>query len=104
MLTSVQSTGVTPDVNLGITQVKKHATRIHPGFETQTDVTRSPKQGYQWLHEKDNYVLQIKKIFFRESPQTCKMYEAKCLLFVVTVFISLGTSNAQLQIRFQWRI
>ena len=26
---------------------------IHPGFETVADVTRSPRQRYQWLHRKD---------------------------------------------------
>ena len=35
MLTSIQSAGVTPEVNLRITQVRKHAEGIHPGFETE---------------------------------------------------------------------
>ena len=38
MLTSIQSAGVAPEMNLRITQAKKHA---------------SPKQGYQWPYEKD---------------------------------------------------
>ena len=33
MLTSIQSAGVTPEVNLIITQVRTQG--IHPGFETQ---------------------------------------------------------------------
>ena len=35
MLTSIQSAGVAPEVNLRITQARKHAKRIHPGFKTQ---------------------------------------------------------------------
>ena len=35
MLTSVQSAGVTPEVNVKTTQAKKQAKGIHPGFETQ---------------------------------------------------------------------
>ena len=35
MLTSIQSAGVTPEVNLRITQVRKHAEGIHPDFKTQ---------------------------------------------------------------------
>ena len=35
MLASVQSAGVTPEVNLRITQARKHAKWIQPGFETQ---------------------------------------------------------------------
>ena len=35
MLTSIQSAGVAPEVNLKITQVTKQAKGIHPGFETQ---------------------------------------------------------------------
>ena len=35
MLTFIQSAGVTPEVNLRITQVRKCTKGIHPGFETQ---------------------------------------------------------------------
>ena len=35
MLTATQSTGVTLEVNLRITQVRKHAKGNQPGFETQ---------------------------------------------------------------------
>ena len=31
----IQSAGVTPEVNLRITQARKHTKGIHPGFETQ---------------------------------------------------------------------
>ena len=52
MLTSLQSEGVTPEVNLGITGKKayKGATLA---LKPMVDFTRSPKQGYQWPHEKD---------------------------------------------------
>ena len=46
-------------------QIMKHACEeIHPGLETQADIIRSPKQGYQWLHKKDrcppNFLKSIK--------------------------------------------
>ena len=47
MLTSIQSGGVAPEVNLRITQARKHP------LKPRADVTRSSKQGYQWPHEKD---------------------------------------------------
>ena len=58
MLTSIQSTGVTPEVNLRITQVRKNTgEKAHRGstlaLKPRADVTRSPKQGYQWPHNKD---------------------------------------------------
>ena len=43
MLTSLQSTGVTPEVNLRITQARKHAKAL----KLRADITRSPKQGHQ---------------------------------------------------------
>ena len=59
MLTSIQSAGVAPEVNLRITQARKHTKRDPPSIETQ-DATRSPKQGYQWPNEKD---LRLPKIY-----------------------------------------
>ena len=35
MWTSIQSAGVTPEVNLRITQVRKHTKGINPGLESQ---------------------------------------------------------------------
>ena len=53
MLTSIQSACVTPEVNLGITQVRKH-TRDPPWpLKPRADVTRSSNQGYQRPYEKD---------------------------------------------------
>ena len=48
--------GVAPEVNLRNSLHAGDKARkrgIHSGFETQGDVTRSPKQGYQWPHGKD---------------------------------------------------
>ena len=51
MLTSVQPAGVAPEVNL--------RNSLHTGDKARKqgkprgDVARSPKQGYQWSHEKD---------------------------------------------------
>ena len=43
-------------------QAMKHTSRgIHPGFETQADVTISTKQGYQWPHKNDWCPPNIKK-------------------------------------------
>ena len=36
----------------------------HSGFETRGDITRSPKQGYQWSHKKD---LSLPKKFFKKK-------------------------------------
>ena len=48
-LTSVQSAGVAPEVNLRITQVRKHAKGIHPGFETQGRRHQKSKTGISGL-------------------------------------------------------
>ena len=53
MLTSIQSAGVTLEVNLRIRQARKHARDPFWLWMPRADVTRSPKQGYQWSHEKD---------------------------------------------------
>ena len=45
MLTSKQSAGVAPELNLRITQVRKHAKGIHPGFETQGRHYQKSKTG-----------------------------------------------------------
>ena len=53
MLTSIQLAGVTPEVNLRITQARKHAKGIHPGFKTlgkhhqksKTGVSVAPQKG-----------------------------------------------------------
>ena len=53
MLTSTQSAGVTPDMNLRITQARKHAKGIHHGVESQgrchqkskTGVSVAPRKG-----------------------------------------------------------
>ena len=62
MLTSVQSAGVAPEVDLRITQARKHAKR-DPSWALKlwAYVTRSPKQVYQWPHEKDLCPPKIKK-------------------------------------------
>ena len=45
MLISIQSGGIKPEVNLRITQVRKHAKGIHPGFETQGRCYQKSKTG-----------------------------------------------------------
>ena len=56
MLTSIQSAGVSPEVNLrnSLQAGDKACKRgIHPGFETQGRPHQKSKTGYQWPHEKD---------------------------------------------------
>ena len=53
MLTPIQAAGVTPQVNLRIIQAGKHARDPPWALKPKADITRSPKQGFQWPHEKD---------------------------------------------------
>ena len=55
MLTSCQSAVVAPQVNLrNSMQVRKYGSKKSTlALKPRTDVTISPKQGYQWPHEKD---------------------------------------------------
>ena len=59
MLTSIQSVGVAPEVNLRITEVS----RAHKGstlaLKSRADIIRSSKWGYQWVTTKRTCVLQI---------------------------------------------
>ena len=49
MLTSVQSGGVRPEVNLRQKSMQGSTLVLKP----RVHITRSPKQGYQWPHKKD---------------------------------------------------
>ena len=55
MLTSIMSAGVAPEVNLrNSIQASKHASEKSTlGLKPRADVTKNPKQGYQWPYEKD---------------------------------------------------
>ena len=60
MLTSIQSAGVTPEVNLRNSLHagnKAHKQGIHPGFETQGSITKVQNRGISSL-TKRTYVLQ----------------------------------------------
>ena len=52
-----ESAGVTPEVNLRqcVTHMPPWSTNkaAHSSFKPTEDITRSPKQGYQWPHKKD---------------------------------------------------
>ena len=53
MLTSIQSVGVAPEVNLRNSAGKKACKwEVYPGFETQDRRHQKSKPGYQWPHEK----------------------------------------------------
>ena len=64
MLTSMQSASVIPEVNLRITQARKHTRNPHWLWKPRADVTGSSKQGYQSPHEKD---LCPPKMYFKEQ-------------------------------------
>ena len=67
MLTSMRSAGVALKVNLRITQVRKYASEGSTvALKPRADVTRSPKQGYQWPHKTD---LCPPKVFFSNVLQ-----------------------------------
>ena len=53
---SIQSAGVAPEVNLRTSgQARKRASEKSTlTLKPRADVTRSPKQGYQWPHKKDS--------------------------------------------------
>ena len=61
MLTFIQSAGVTSEVNLSITQGESMQKGSTLALKPRADITRSPKQGYQWPHEKDLCPPKIKK-------------------------------------------
>ena len=60
MLAAKRSAGVAPEVNL-----KEYVIRTPLPSSNKAaprgDVTRNPKQGYQWAHKKDSYSPRIKK-------------------------------------------
>ena len=56
MLTSMQSAGVEPEVNPRNSEKarKRAVEKSTLALKPSADVIRSPKQGYQWPHEKDS--------------------------------------------------
>ena len=74
MLASLQSAGVTPEVNLRITQVRKQAIGIHPGLKPRADVTTNQKQWYQWP-TKRTCILQR---FYKEQKES-SVCQSVCL-------------------------
>ena len=70
MMTSVQSAGVEAEVNLRITQVRKHTNEgstlaLKPGL----DVSRSSKQGYQWPDKRTFFLQNKKKLLSRPGME-----------------------------------
>ena len=56
MLTSIQSAGVASEWIWGIccVQARKHTSEgFTLALKSRADITRSPKQGYQWPHERE---------------------------------------------------
>ena len=105
MLTSIQSAGVAPEVNLRITQVRKQAKEIHPGLETKGRCHQKSKTGYQWPHEKDlcppnffkkkNNVSDDGNILFLFDISHCS--EDKTMIIVVEEINQVLTLNPQIR-------
>ena len=73
MLTSIQSAGVASEVNLRITQARKHAKGIHPGLETQGRYHQKSKTVVSVAPQKD---LSPPKIFKnKKKKRKRKKYE-----------------------------
>ena len=53
MLAAKRSAGVTLEVNLGEHLTHTPLSSANEPLKPRGDVTRSPKEGYQWPHEKD---------------------------------------------------
>ena len=74
ILTSIQSAGIAPEVNLRITQMRKHTKGIHSGFETEDRCHQKSKTGVSVTPQKGTYVLQNfkKKKKKKNERQTAK--------------------------------
>ena len=79
MLTSVWSAGVAPEVNLRITQVRKHAKRIYPSFKIQ---------GRQ--QEKDLCPPKIKKKVCVSSPSHQRSQKTWCEIYLTRHSINIS--------------
>ena len=81
MLTSIQSAGVAPEVNLRTSvQARKRASEKSTlALKPRADVTRSPKQEYQWPHKKGSCLTKILK---KEKKELCSCLF--CLTFILS--------------------
>ena len=57
----IQAAGIAPEVIIRITSEKAHKKGSTLALKPRTELTRSPKQGYQWPHKKDFFPLKLKK-------------------------------------------
>ena len=90
MLTSIQSAGVTPEVvNLiNSMQTRKCGSENSTlALKPRADITRSPKQAYQWPNKKDLYPLKIlknkKKLSAAVVVKTMELVSIRLLLNVL---------------------
>ena len=79
MLATKRLAGVTPEVNLGELLCQMQIRLSTLALKSRGDVTRSPKQGYQWPHKKDSC-----------PPKILKNKKKNC----VEVFILLRDTDA----------
>ena len=89
-LTSIQSAGVAPEVNLGITQARKYTSEGSTlALKLRAHVTISPKQGSQWPHEED--VVQ----FFFKLVQEPRLHIMSYSNFTIFVQIKLSKTESE---------
>ena len=75
MLTTIQSAGVAPEVNLRnpLCAGDKACKRFTLALKPRGDITRSPKQGYQWPNKKEKIFIPKKLIKFKVIFYTNKV-------------------------------
>ena len=96
MLTSIQSAGVAPEVNLRTSaQARKCASqKSNLALKPSADVTRSPKQGNQWPHKKYSCPTKILKKDKRTKDGSVKLgVYASTQSTIVSSFMKLPLEN-----------
>ena len=97
MLTSIQSAGVAPEVNLRIPQARKYVKGSILALKSRAAVTKSPKQGYQSVAPR-KWLLSSKNVFATSSScnhDYCHIciscIDAKMFLVPPSIFYHLFT-------------
>ena len=98
MITSTQSAGVAPEVNLRITQARKHTKRIHPGSEKQGRQYQKSKTEVSVAPRNRTYVLQK---FKNQILTTCGIQKvSKSILSIWRGVEGRMSSNSKGEFRF----
>ena len=86
MLTFMQSVGVTPEVTLRSTEATKYTRTLKP----RVDITKSPKQGYEWPQ------YQCLPKFFKKKEEI-SFSKHFVFVFVMTAFLSLSRERIRME-------